>query len=72
MILADRAGFERRAKRLASAATIALHAVDARDKTALVPALDGIDKACESCHLHYWYPNDKRAQEAAIADGITD
>lgn len=72
LIAADRAGFERRAKRLATTASIAMKAVEGRDKSALVPALDAIDKACESCHLHYWYPNDKRAQEAAITDGITD
>lgn len=69
---ADRAGFLRRAHRLHDAASVALKAVDAKDPAALFRALDGIDKACESCHLHYWYPNDKRAQEAAIADGITD
>jgi len=31
-----------------------------------------VDKACESCHLHYWYPNDKRAREAAKEDGVVD
>ncbi len=69
---ADRPGFIRRAGRLRDAASMAMRAVDARDKDALLLALDGIDKACESCHLRYWYPNDKRAQEAAKADGITD
>jgi hypothetical protein len=49
-----------------------MKAVDAKDKDALFRSLDGIDKACENCHLHYWYPNDKRAQEAAKEDGITD
>jgi hypothetical protein len=69
---ADRQGFVRRARRLHDAAAVAMKAVDAKDKDALFHALDGIDKACESCHLHYWYPNDKRAQEAAKEDGITD
>ena len=69
---ADRLSFIRRAGRLHDAAAVALKAVDAKDKDALFHALDGIDKACESCHLHYWYPNDKRAQEAAKEDGITD
>ncbi len=54
------------------AAAIAIKAVDAKDKDGLLHALDGIDKACESCHLHYWYPNDKRAREAAKEDGITE
>jgi plastocyanin len=69
---ADRPSFIRRARRLQDAATLAMKAVDAKDKDALFQAIDGIDKACENCHLHYWYPNDKRAQEAAKADGITE
>jgi hypothetical protein len=72
LLNADRPGFIRRAGRLHDAAVLAIRAVDAKDKDALFHALDGIDKACESCHLHYWYPNDKRAQEAAKEDGITD
>jgi len=69
---ADRPSFIRRARRLQDAAALALKAVDAKDKVALFRAIDGIDKACENCHLHYWYPNDKRAREAAKEDGITD
>ncbi len=69
---ADRPGFIRRARRLHDAAAAAMKAVKAKDKDALFHALDGIDKACENCHLHYWYPNDKRAQEAAKEDGITE
>jgi len=69
---ADRPSFVRRARRLQDAAALGLKAVDARDKVALFHAIDSIDKACENCHLHYWYPNDKRAREAAKEDGITD
>jgi plastocyanin len=69
---ADRPSFIRRARRLQDAAMLAMKAVDAKDKDALFRALDSIDKACENCHLHYWYPNDKRAQEAAKEDGITE
>ncbi len=69
---ADRPSFIRRARRLHDAAAVAMKAADAKDKDALFHALDGIDKACESCHLHYWYPNDKRAQAAAKEDGIDD
>ncbi|MBZ5635479.1 MAG: hypothetical protein LAO55_20335 [Acidobacteriia bacterium] len=64
--------FIRRAQRLRDAASVAMKAVDAKDKDALLLGLDGIDKACESCHLRYWYPKDKRAQEAAKADGIVE
>ena len=46
-----------------------MQAVDAKDKDKLFKAITGIDKACESCHLHYWYPNDKRAHQAAQEEG---
>ena len=67
---ADRPAFIRRARRLQDAAAMAMKAADVKDKDALLKAIDGIDKACENCHLHYWYPNDKRAQEAARENGL--
>lgn len=70
LIDADHPAFIRRARRLQDAAAVALKAVDAKDKDALFKAEDGIDAACENCHLHYWYPNDKRAQQAAKEQGI--
>ena len=72
MLDADSADFLRRARRLQDAASVAMKAADAKDKDALFLGLDGIDKACESCHLRYWYPNDKRAHEAAKQDGILE
>jgi hypothetical protein len=72
LIDGDRPNFIKRARRLQDAAVLSLQAVQAKDKTALLQAIDKIDKACENCHLHYWYPNDKRAQEAAKEDGIVD
>jgi len=72
LIDGDRASFVRRAKRLQDAASMALRAVDAKDKDALFHAIESIDKACENCHLHYWYPNDQRAKQAAKEEGIVD
>ena len=72
LVAADRPAFIRRARRLQDAAAVAMEAVDAKDKDRLFKAITGIDKACESCHLHYWYPNDQRAQQAAREEGITD
>jgi uncharacterized membrane protein len=66
----DSATFLQRARRLRDVASMTMKAVDAKDKDALLLGLDGLDKACESCHLRYWYPNDKRAQEAAKEDGV--
>lgn len=69
---AHRDAFNRQAIRLRQAADSAQRAVDLKDPLALQRALDGVDKACESCHLHYFYPNDKRAWVAAKEDGMTD
>jgi len=63
------ADFVVRAGRLRDAAKVAMKAADARDPKALFKAISGIDKACESCHLHFWYPNDKRAHQAALEEG---
>ena len=63
------ADFVVRAGRLRDAAAIGMKAAEARNPKALFVAISGIDKACESCHLHYWYPNDKRAHQAAKEEG---
>jgi cytochrome c556 len=68
----DRPSFVRRARRLQDAAAQALKAIEAKNKDDLFHALDSIDKACESCHLHYWYPNDQNAQQAAREQGIVE
>ena len=72
MVDGDRPSFVRRAQRLQDAAGLALKAADAKDREALFHALEDVDKACESCHLKYWYPNDKRAQEAAKQNGLVN
>jgi len=63
------ADFVVRAGRLRDAAKVAMTAANAKDPKALFKAISTIDKACESCHLHYWYPNDKRAHLAAQEEG---
>jgi hypothetical protein len=72
LIDGDRPAFVRRAKRLQTAAAETLKAIDAKDGDALFQSLVNVDRACENCHVHYWYPNDKRAREAAEKDGILD
>ncbi len=69
---ANRDDFNRRAVQLQHAAEVASQAVEAHDARALERSLDGVDKACEGCHLHYFYPNDKRAWQAAKEDGMPD
>jgi hypothetical protein len=46
------------AHRLHDSVIPALKAIDAKDTMGLSDAGDAIDKACESCHLKYWYPNE--------------
>jgi hypothetical protein len=58
MVNADRAQWTTLAHGLHDAATAALKAIDDRDKTALLYSGDGLDRACENCHLKYWYPPD--------------
>ena len=60
LIDGNRVRFVNRARDLQDAATAALKAIDGKDKKALFDALMVIDKACENCHLEYWYPPNNR------------
>ena len=62
--------FVKRAGRLREAASVGLKAADAKDPKALFAALTQIDRACEGCHIHYWYPKDVRAVRAAKEAGL--
>jgi hypothetical protein len=64
LVDADHAAFSVRALRLQDAANDALQAIDAKNAKRLFDAATKLDKACENCHLYYWYPNDERAQQA--------
>ena len=68
----DRESFVKRALRLQDAASAAIEAVDAKDTGRLFTAIENIDKACESCHVHYWYPKDAKAVEEAKQRGVYD
>ena len=61
LIDGDQASFNGFAKGLHDAMNEALNAVNAKDAAKLFEVADGIDKACEDCHLKYWYPNEKQA-----------
>lgn len=52
----DRESFVKLAHGLHDAMTVAIKAIDGKNADALFDAGDGIDKACENCHLKYWYP----------------
>jgi hypothetical protein len=57
LINQDRPAWIRLAHGLHDAATLALHAIDAKDPAKVLESGDAIDKACENCHQRYWYPH---------------
>jgi len=48
---------------LRNAALEVLEIANKRDAKALFEASEDVDKACEACHLEYWYPGDRAAVE---------
>lgn len=64
--------FALRASQLRDAVTIVLRAIDAKDTPALLDSFNGLDHACEGCHVRYWYPNDPVAVRAAREAGILE
>ena len=57
----DRAMWNRHADGLRAAALESLTIIRARNFEGLFDVGDKIDRACESCHLEYWYPGDREA-----------
>jgi hypothetical protein len=57
----DPAAWAKHADGLREAALESLKVIRARDAQGLFNVGDKIDKACEACHLEYWYPGDKKA-----------
>jgi len=57
----DRALWNRHANQLRDDALKVLAIVKAKDVDALFQAGSDIDRACETCHLEYWYPGDRKA-----------
>ena len=57
----DRALWYTHADGLRTAALEAVRVAKARDFDGLFKAGDRVDKACEACHLEYWYPGDRDA-----------
>jgi hypothetical protein len=57
----DRALWYKHADGLKAAALEAVQVAKARDLEGLFKVGDKVDKACEACHLEYWYPGDREA-----------
>ncbi|MBA4285307.1 MAG: hypothetical protein C0434_07215 [Xanthomonadaceae bacterium] len=63
-VAADPRAFHAHAQTLQAAAEQTLAAVDRRSIDGLLEAGYRLDRACEGCHLVYWYPGDKRPPAA--------
>jgi hypothetical protein len=59
LIAKDRSTWNMRAMALHAAALDTLKAVDAKDSQKVFEIGEEIERACENCHSHYWYPNEK-------------
>jgi hypothetical protein len=55
----DRAMWASHVAKLHDVAMESIAAIDKKNADALLEAGDHLDKACEDCHLVYWYPNEK-------------
>jgi hypothetical protein len=64
-VSANRDLWNTRADELRTVALASLTVVKARNVDGLFQIGSDIDKACENCHLEFWYPGDK---EAVLAD----
>jgi hypothetical protein len=69
LINKDRASWNKYAQGLHDATLEAFKAIEAKDAEGLLNSGDGIDNACEKCHMHYWYPNEKPAEAANQKSG---
>jgi hypothetical protein len=64
MINKDRASWIKFATKLHDATMESFKAIEAKDAEKLLDTGDGIDNACENCHLQYWYPNERKPEAA--------
>jgi hypothetical protein len=64
LIAKDRASWINYAHGLHDATMGAFKAIEAKDSEALLNSGDAIDNACEKCHLQYWYPNERKPENA--------
>ena len=56
LINQDRATFAKMAHDLHDSVVPVLQAIEAKDKDKLLEVGDGIYRACENCHIKYWFP----------------
>jgi hypothetical protein len=71
-IAKDRAAWEKKVDALQATAVKARAAAKAHDKDGLLNVGEEIDNACESCHLVYWYPDEKKPGAAGAESAPPD
>jgi hypothetical protein len=71
MINKDRASWIKYAHGLHDATMEAFKAIEAKDAEKLLDVGNGIDEACEKCHLQYWYPNERKPENAPSEKGAS-
>ena len=69
LINKDRAAWINYAHALHDATMEAFRAIEAKDSAKLLEVGNGIDEACEKCHLQYWYPNERKPVAAPSQKG---
>jgi len=60
---ADPVLWDAKIQALRNVALEVLDVANKKDTNALFEAGEDLDKACEACHLEYWYPGDRKAVE---------
>jgi hypothetical protein len=60
LVAKNRLAWTKAAQGIVAAAQVALKAIDAKNPTALSDAGGDIDAACETCHVQFWYPDEKK------------
>ncbi len=60
LINQDRETWQKLAHGLYDSVIPVLAAIDKKSAEELLNTSDAIDRACETCHLKYWYPNEAR------------
>ena len=60
---ADPVLWDAKIQALRNVALSVIEIADKRDTKELFEAGEDLDKACEACHLEYWYPGDRKAVE---------
>lgn len=53
---ADRAGFSAQAQKLADIGDAVARGAQAKNAGQVFEAAEGLDQACETCHMQFWYP----------------